>query len=62
LEEAEKLLADFDWSTVDARSDAEIVEAARRDTDASLPDDEELAEFSLVLPAKSRGKPPEAAE
>jgi hypothetical protein len=26
LEEAEKLLADFDWSTVDARSDAEIVE------------------------------------
>ena len=63
LEEAEGLLRDFDWSRVDALTDAQIIEAAKADPDSSLPTDAELAEFDLVIPAKSRRKPPkEAAE
>lgn len=63
LEEAERLLRTFDWSKVDAMTDAEIIEAAKADPDSALPTDEELAEFDLVIPAKSRRKPPkEAAE
>ena len=57
------MLADFDWSKVDALTDDEIIAAAKADPDCSLPTDEELAEFDLVIPAKSRGLPPrEAAE
>lgn len=63
LEEAERLLRDFDWSKVDALTDAQIIESAKADPDSSLPSDAELAEFDLVIPAKSRRKPPkEAAE
>ena len=63
LDEANRLLADFDWSKVDALTDEEIIEAAKADPDSSLPTDQELAEFNLVIPAKSRRKPPqEAAE
>ncbi|MCS0502093.1 hypothetical protein [Ancylobacter mangrovi] len=59
---------DFDWSKVDAMTDAQIIEAAKSDPDSSLPTEKELAEFDLVIPAKARrekkhGKPPkEAAE
>lgn len=68
LNEAELLLRDFDWSKVDALTDEQIIAAAKADPDSSLPTDAELAEFDLVIPAKSRrekklGKPPkEAAE
>lgn len=62
LEEAKRVLAAFDWSKVDALTDEQIIEAAKNDPDSSLPTDEELAEFDLVIPAKSRRKPREAAE
>ena len=63
LKEADDLLRDFDWSKVDALTDAQIIEAAKADPDSSLPTEAELAEFDLVIPAKSRRKPPkEAAE
>jgi hypothetical protein len=63
LDEADRLLAAFDWSKVDALTDEEIVAAAKADPDTSLPTDEELAEFDLVIPAKSRKlQPKEAAE
>lgn len=62
-DEAERLLRTFDWSKVDALTDAEIIAAAKADPDSALPTDEQLAEFDLVIPAKSRRKPPkEAAE
>ncbi|NJL07013.1 MAG: hypothetical protein HC900_01185 [Methylacidiphilales bacterium] len=54
LEEADRLLKTFDWSKVDAMTDAEIIAAAKADPDSSLPTDEELAEFDLVIPAKAR--------
>lgn len=66
--ESERLLHDFDWSKVDALTDEQIIAAAKADPDSSLPTDEELAEFDLVIPAKARRekqqrKPPkEAAE
>lgn len=63
LTDARKLLADFDWSKVDALTDEQIIAAAKTDPDSALPTDEELAEFDLVIPAKSRRAPPkEAAE
>ncbi|MDR6954011.1 hypothetical protein J2X65_003378 [Ancylobacter sp. 3268] len=63
FEESERLLRGFDWSKVDAMTDEQIIEAAKADPDSSLPTDAELAEFDLVIPAKSRRKPPkEAAE
>lgn len=62
-DEAERLLRTFDWSKVDALTDAEIIAAAQSDPDSALPTDGQLAEFDLVIPAKSRRKPPkEAAE
>lgn len=62
LEEADRILKKFDWSKVDALTDEEIIAAAKADPDTSLPTDEELASFDLVIPAKSRRKPPRAAE
>ncbi|HEY9211712.1 MAG TPA: hypothetical protein VIQ29_02525 [Ancylobacter sp.] len=63
LEDANRLLRDFDWSKVDALTDEQIIAAAKADPDSSLPTEAELAEFDLVIPAKSRRKPPgEAAE
>lgn len=54
VEQAERLLRDFDWSKVDALTDAQIIEAANSDPDSSLPTEAELAEFDLVIPAKAR--------
>lgn len=54
LEEADRLLRTFDWSKVDAMTDEEIIAAAKADPDSSLPTDEELEEFDLVIPAKAR--------
>lgn len=63
LEDADRLLKNFDWSKVDSLTDDEIIAAAKADPDSSLPTDQELAEFDLVIPAKSRRKKKsEAAE
>ncbi|MFG1382895.1 hypothetical protein [Xanthobacter versatilis] len=63
LEEADRAIKEVDWEKLRAMSDEEIIAAAKADPDSSLPTDEELAEFDLVIPAKSRRKPPkEAAE
>ncbi|MFG1361719.1 hypothetical protein [Xanthobacter versatilis] len=63
LEEADRAIREVDWEKLRAMSDEEIIAAARADPDSSLPTDEQLAEFDLVIPAKSRRKPPkEAAE
>ena len=63
LAEAERLLATVDWKALDAMSDDEIRAAWAWDKDTTWPTNEELAEFDLVIPAKSRRLPPkEAAE
>ncbi|MDI4657323.1 MULTISPECIES: hypothetical protein [Xanthobacter] len=63
LEEADRAIKEVDWEKLRAMSDEEIIAAAKSDPDSALPTDEELAEFDLVIPAKSRRKPPkEAAE
>ena len=60
--EIEREVDKFDWSKVDALTDEQIIAAAKADPDALLPTEEELANFDLVIPAKSRRKPPQAAE
>lgn len=63
VDEIRREAADFDWSKVDALTDAEITAAAKADPDSTLPTDGELAESDLVIPAKRRRLPPkEAAE
>jgi hypothetical protein len=63
LEEAERLAKTIDWAKFDAMSDEEIRAHWAWDKDMTWPTDAELAEFDLVIPAKSRRKPPkEAAE
>lgn len=63
IDELRKEVASFDWSKIDALTDEEIIARAKADPDCTLPTDEELAEFDLVIPATSRTKPPkEAAE
>ncbi|WP_375458031.1 hypothetical protein [uncultured Enterovirga sp.] len=63
LAEAERLLREFDWSEIDKMSDDQIRAAWAWDKDTVWPTDVELAEFDLVIPAKSRRPPPkEAAE
>jgi len=63
LEEADKAAHAVDWERLGSMSDEEIRAAWAWDRDMTWPTDEELAEFKLVDPAKSRGKPPkEAAE
>lgn len=61
IEEIRDEAARFDWSKVDALTDEQIIAAAKSDPDCSLPTDEELAEFDLVIPAKSRRAAPKAA-
>lgn len=63
LEEADRAIKEVDWEKLRAMSDEEIRAAWAWDKDMTWPTDEELAEFDLVIPAKSRRKPPkEAAE
>lgn len=62
LEEADRLAKMVDWSKVGTKTDAEITAAAEADTDTALPTDAELAQFDLVIPARSRRTPPQAAE
>lgn len=63
LAEADRLLAEFDWSTTDAMSDQELKAAWDWDKDTVWPSDDELAQFDLVIPAKSRVPlPKDAAE
>ena len=52
----------FDWSRVDALSDAEIEEAAKSDPDAVLLTDPQVAEADLVVPANARRRRKQAAE
>jgi hypothetical protein len=61
-EEIETEARGFDWSRVDALTDADIEQQAKTDPDAVLPSAAELAGFDLVIPARHRRKPPEAAE
>ena len=62
LEGADRLIKEFDWSKYDATTDEEIRQTWAWDPDMTWPS-EELAEFDLVIPAKSRRKaPPQAAE
>jgi hypothetical protein len=63
LEEADEAARSVDWARLGAMSDEEIRAAWAWDPDMTWPTDEELAEFDLVIPAKSRRNPPkEAAE
>ncbi len=63
LEEADRAIAQVDWEKLRAMSDDEIRAAWAWDKDMTWPTDEQLANFDLVIPAKSRRKPPtEAAE
>ena len=62
LEEADRLAKTIDWAKYDAMSDDEIRAHWAWDKDMTWPTDEELAQFDLVIPAKSRKKPPRAAE
>jgi len=63
LEEADRLAKTIDWAKFDSMSDEEIRGHWAWDEDMTWPTDEQLAEFDLVIPAKSRRKPPkEAAE
>jgi len=63
LEEAERAFKRVDWAKYEAMSEEELRAAWTWDPDMTWPTDEELAEFDLVIPARSRGKPPkEAAE
>jgi hypothetical protein len=61
LKEAERVLKETDWLRYEAMSDSELRSAWAWDSDAVWPTDEELAEFDLVIPAKSRRKPKRAA-
>ena len=65
LEEADRLLSQFDWAKYDAMSDEEIRAHWAWDTDMAWPTDEELKEFVVVrgeealrlpgdLPAKTK--------
>lgn len=62
LEEADRLAKTVDWSKIKAKTDAEIIAAAETDPDTALPIDAELEQFDLVIPARSRSNPPQAAE
>ena len=63
LADADRILREFDWSAIDKMSDEEIRAAWAWDEDTVWPTDAELAEFDLVIPAKSRKlQPKEAAE
>ena len=63
LEEADRLAKTIDWAKFDAMSDEDIRAHWAWDKVMTWPTHEELAEFDLVIPAKSRRKPPkEAAE
>jgi hypothetical protein len=62
LAEAERIVKTIDWSKLDALTDEEIITSAKNDPDSSLPTEQELADFDLVIPAKSRRKRVKAAE
>ena len=63
LDEADRAFKQVDWAKYDSMSEEELRAAWAWDPDMTWPTDEELAEFDLVIPAKSRRKPPkEAAE
>lgn len=62
LEEADRLAKTIDWAKYDGMSKEDLQAAWAWDPDMTWPTDEDLAEFDLVIPAKSRRKPPEAAE
>lgn len=63
IDDIRREAAQFDWSKVDALTDEEIIAAAKADPDSALPTEAELAEFKLVVPARSRRPTPkEAAE
>ena len=62
LQEADRLAKTIDWTKFDAMTDDEIRRHWAWDKDMTWPTKQELAEFDLVIPAKSRRKKSEAAE
>ena len=62
LQEADRLAKTIDWAKFDSMTDAEIRRHWAWDKDMTWPNEKELAEFDLVIPAKSRRKAPKAAE
>jgi hypothetical protein len=62
LAEAERIAKTIDWSKLDALTDEKIIASAKNDPDTSLPSEQELADFDLVIPAKARRKRVKAAE
>lgn len=61
LPRLEELARAVDWKELDALSDDDIRRQWAWDKDMTWPTDEELQQFDLVIPAKSR-KSPQAAE
>jgi hypothetical protein len=57
LAEANRAFKRVDWAKYEAMSDEELRAAWAWDPDMTWPTDEELAEFDLVIPVRSRGKP-----
>lgn len=57
LEEADRAIKEVDWEKLRAMTDEEIRAHWAWDKDMTWPTDEQLAEFDLVIPAKSRRKP-----
>ncbi|HEU5019086.1 MAG TPA: hypothetical protein VFT69_14075 [Pseudolabrys sp.] len=62
LQEADRLAETIDWSKLNSMSDEEIRERWAWDKDMTWPTNEELAEFDLIIPAKTRRRKSEAAE
>lgn len=62
LDEADRLAKTIDWAALEAMSDDEIRRHWAWDRDMTWPTDADLAEFDLVIPAKSRRKASTAAE
>lgn len=61
LAEAERLSQQVDWSQINAMTDEELRVAWAWDKDTVWPTDAELAEFDLVIPAKSRRPAPKGS-
>jgi hypothetical protein len=61
LEKADRAFKRVDWAKYEAMSEEELRAAWAWDPDMTWPTDEELAEFDVVIPARSPGKPPRKA-
>ena len=62
LKEADRLAKSIDWSKFDSMTDTDIRRHWAWDKDMTWPNKKELAEFDLVVPARSRRTRRKAAE